>query len=98
MDSLSREVSVRELRADLKDVLGSVAYGGRRIGVTRNGTLAAVIVSVEDLENLERYEIAAASPGIRRTRPTEMVTLNLVQLRREVAKRRAQPYPPTPDP
>jgi prevent-host-death family protein len=86
MDSLSREVSVRELRADLKDVLGSVAYGGRRIGVTRNGTLTAVIISVEDLETLERHELAAEATGSRRTAPTEMVTLDLSQLRREVAQ------------
>lgn len=33
-------------------------YAGERIGVTRNGKLAAVLVSVEDLEALEAFEEA----------------------------------------
>jgi PHD/YefM family antitoxin component YafN of YafNO toxin-antitoxin module len=33
-------------------------YGGERICVTRNGKLAAVVVSVEDLEALEAFEMA----------------------------------------
>ena len=39
MESLTREVSTRELRAELSDVLGRVMYAGERIGVTRNGRL-----------------------------------------------------------
>lgn len=87
MNSVSREVSVRELRTDLKDVLGSVAYGGRRIGVTRNGTLTAVIVSVQDLETLEQHKFEAEETASRQSAPTELVTLDLSQLRREVAQR-----------
>lgn len=37
MDSVSREVTTRELRDRLSEVLGRVMYGGERIGVTRNG-------------------------------------------------------------
>ena len=33
-------------------------YAGERIGVTRNGKLAAVLVSVSDLEALEAFEDA----------------------------------------
>jgi|GEM_PF-3539284 len=33
-------------------------YGGERICVTRNGKLAAVVVSVEDLEALGSFEMA----------------------------------------
>ena len=33
-------------------------YAGERIGVTRNGKLAAVVVSVDDLEALEAFEMA----------------------------------------
>ena len=33
-------------------------YGGERIGVTRNGKLAAVVVSIADLEALEAFEMA----------------------------------------
>ena len=53
MDTLSSEVTTRELRSHLSDVLGRTMYGRERIGVTRNGKLAAVLVSVEDLETLE---------------------------------------------
>ncbi|MCW2584093.1 MAG: hypothetical protein JWQ53_2883 [Klenkia sp.] len=39
-------------------VLGRAMYGGERIGVTRNGTLAAVVVGVADLEDLDALEMA----------------------------------------
>ncbi len=58
MDTLSSEVTTRELRSHLSDVLGRTMYGRERIGVTRNGKLAAVLVSVEDLETLEALEMA----------------------------------------
>lgn len=52
------EASTRELRSQLSDVLGRTMYAGERIGVTRNGKLAAVMVSVADLEALEEFEMA----------------------------------------
>lgn len=52
------EISTRDLRSQLSDVLGRAQYGGERIGVTRNGKLAAVVVSVADLEALEAFEMA----------------------------------------
>lgn len=58
MDTLSTEVSTRELRAQLSDVLGRAMYAGERIGITRNGKLAAVVVSTADLEALEEFEMA----------------------------------------
>lgn len=58
MDTVTGEVSARELRAQLSDVLGRAMYAGERIGVTRNGKLAAVIVSVADVETLEEFEMA----------------------------------------
>lgn len=58
MDTLSGEITTRELRSQLSDVLGRAMYAGERIGVTRNGKLAAVVVSVEDLEALEAFEMA----------------------------------------
>lgn len=33
-------------------------YAGERIGVTRNGKLAAVVIGVADLETLEEFEMA----------------------------------------
>lgn len=58
MATVSNEVTTRELRNQLSDVLGRAMYAGERIGVTRNGKLAAVVVSVADLEALEAFEMA----------------------------------------
>lgn len=57
MATVSNQVSTRELRNQLSDVLGRAMYEGERIGVTRNGKLAAVVVSVADLEALEAFEM-----------------------------------------
>ncbi|MCL2802635.1 MAG: type II toxin-antitoxin system Phd/YefM family antitoxin [Micrococcales bacterium] len=56
MVSVTRQVSTRELRAGVSEVIGRVMYGYERIGITRNGKLAAVMISVEDLEDLEAAE------------------------------------------
>ena len=58
MTPVSDEVTTRELRTHLSDVLGRAMYAGERIGVTRNGKLAAVVISVDDLEALEAFEMA----------------------------------------
>lgn len=58
METVTSEVSTRELRAQLSDVLGRAMYAGERIGVTRNGKLAAVVVGVADLDTLEEFEMA----------------------------------------
>ena len=58
METVTSEVTTRELRGNLADVLGRTMYAGERIGVTRNGKLAAVLVSVSDLEALEAFEDA----------------------------------------
>lgn len=57
MESTTSEVTTRELRGQLSDVLGRVMHGDERIGVTRHGKLAAVLVSVSDLEALEAFEM-----------------------------------------
>jgi prevent-host-death family protein len=56
--ALSGTVSTRELRQDLAGVLGRASYGHERVGITRNGKLAAVVISVDDLEALEAFEMA----------------------------------------
>lgn len=50
-------MTTRELRNRLSEVLSRARYGGERIGVTRNGKLAAVVVSVGDLQALEDFEM-----------------------------------------
>lgn len=52
------QVSTRQLREHLSDVLSRAMYAGERIGVTRNGKLSAVVISVEDLAALEAFEMA----------------------------------------
>lgn len=58
MESTTGKITTRELRGQLSDVLGRVMHGGERIGVTRHGRLAAVLVSVADLEALEAFEMS----------------------------------------
>lgn len=58
MDSVSSSVSARELRTELSSIVGRVAFGHERIGLTRNGKLTAVVIGVEDLELLEQLEDA----------------------------------------
>jgi len=58
MDTVTTEVSTRELRSRLSDVIGRTMYGGERVGITRNGKLAAVMIGVDDLELLEEFEMA----------------------------------------
>jgi len=58
MRTISRSVSARELRDGLSEVVGRVSYTHERVGVTRHGKLAAVVISVEDLELLEQFEEA----------------------------------------
>ena len=56
MPDVTKTVTTRELRASIADVIGRVRYGQERIGITNNGKLAAVVISVEDLEDLEAAE------------------------------------------
>ncbi len=58
MDTLSGLVSAQELRQNPSTALDRVQFAGERIGVTRNGKLAAVIVCVTDVEALAAYEDA----------------------------------------
>ncbi len=56
MNTLDRSVTTRALREGLSDVVGRASYSRERIGVTRNGKLAAVVIGPEDLALLERLE------------------------------------------
>jgi len=56
MNTITRSVPSKELRDALADILGGVAYGSERVGVTRHGKLTAVVISVDDLELLEQLE------------------------------------------
>lgn len=86
MDTVSGEVSTRELRSRLSDVLGRTMYAGERIGVTRNGKLAAVMVSVADLEALEAFEMAQDVAAYREAKASDDgVRVTLDELRADLA-------------
>lgn len=83
---MEREVTTRELRSQLSDVLGRTMYAGERIGVTRNGKLAAVIVSVADLEALEEFEMAQDVAAYREAMQSDDgARVSLDELRAELA-------------
>ena len=85
VETITREVSTRELRSQLSDVLGRAMYAGERIGVTRNGKLAAVVVGVEDLEALEAYEMDQDIAAYRRSKEEDDGTrISLAELRAEL--------------
>lgn len=56
MVTLNSWVSARELRDGLAAVVGRASYGHERVGITRHGKLAAVVIGVDDLELLEQFE------------------------------------------
>ena len=86
MDTVTNEVSTRELRAQLSDVLGRAMYAGERIGVTRNGKLDAVVISVADLEALEAFEMAHDVAAYREAKAADDGTrVTLDELRGELA-------------
>lgn len=86
MDTLSSEVSTRELRSQLSDVLGRAMYAGERIGVTRNGRLAAVVVSVADFEALEEFEMERDRAAYRQAKAEDDGgRISLDELRAELA-------------
>jgi prevent-host-death family protein len=86
MDTVTSEVSTRELRSQLSDVIGRTMYAGERIGVTRNGKLAAVVVSVADLEALEAFEMAQDVAAYREAKASDDGTrVTLDELRADLA-------------
>lgn len=87
MDTVTNEVTTRELRSQLSDVLGRAMYAGERIGVTRNGKLAAVVISVEDLEALEAFELAHDLAAYREAKKADDGSrVTLEELRAELAQ------------
>lgn len=85
VDFTIRRVTTRELRDGLSDVIGSIMYGHERVGITRHGKLAAVLVSADDLALLEDLEAARDADELRGAKADDdggRVTLD--ELRREL--------------
>ena len=86
MNTISRNVPSKDLRDNLADVLGGVAYGSERVGVTRHGKLTAVVISVDDLELLEELEAARDAAEFEAARAADDGgRVSLDELRAEVA-------------
>jgi len=91
---MSKTVPVRELRAELSQVIDQVADLREHVIVTRHGRPAAVLVPVDEYEALEETAeilsdaetMAAIDEGRREVERGETVTLE--DLRRELQSRR----------
>ena len=85
MDTLTSQVTTRVLRSKLSDVLSRVQYAGERIGATRNGKLAAVIVNIADAEKLEALDMAQDVPAYREAQQSDDGhRISLAELRQEL--------------
>ncbi len=78
-----RTVSATEAKDKFSDLLRSAEYNQERIIIERSGRPAAVLISVGDLEFLERvedhfafYEIEQALKKSKRSRPIERVIVD----------------------
>jgi prevent-host-death family protein len=87
MVSLSGSVSARDLRDDLASVVGRASFGHERVGITRHGKLAAVVIGVDDLELLEELETARDAAEFAAARAADDGSrVSLAQLRTELGE------------
>lgn len=87
MQTLSESVTTRQLREELADVLGRASYGRERVGITRHGKLTAVVISVDDLESLEAYEMAQDVAELKAAKKADDGTrVGLAELRAELER------------
>ena len=87
MNTVISEVTTRELRGNLSDVLSRAEYANERIGVTRNGKLAAVIINPADAETLEAFEMSQDVAAYRAAKKSDDGRrVSLAELRRELGQ------------
>lgn len=92
--SMAKTVPVRELRSNLSSLLDDVSDRRDHVLVTRNGTLAAALVPIDEYEALEETAevlsdpdaLSALESGLAELERGETVTL--AELRSELADRR----------
>lgn len=58
-----KKVSAAEAKAKLSSLVAEVAFGGQHVVIERRGRPLAALVSMEDLERLERDEERPAARG-----------------------------------
>lgn len=59
MAHTTSNLSVGELKDSLSAAINQASFGHERVGITKHGKLAAVLIGVEDLELLEALEDAS---------------------------------------
>jgi prevent-host-death family protein len=69
--TLTESVTTRQLREDLASVIGRAGYAHERVGITRHGKLAAVVIGVDDLEALEAFEMARDVEELRKAKAAD---------------------------
>ncbi len=74
---MDRLIGMAEAKSKLADLVGQVAYGGKRFVLERRGRPMAVLIGVEEFERLKERAAAAAtstpsplSPQLRRRQET----------------------------
>jgi prevent-host-death family protein len=90
---VAKSVPIRELRANLSQLVNEVAERRDHVLVTRNGRPAAALVPIDEYEALEETAeimadpdaLAAIEAGLGEVERGETVTLD--ELRRELAER-----------
>jgi prevent-host-death family protein len=91
MVMIDASVSARELRDALSSVVGRAEFGHERVGITRHGKLAAVVIGVEDLELLEELESASDATEFAAARAADDGTrVSLADLGERTTSRRRQ--------
>lgn len=58
-----------EVKARLSELVNRVAYGDERVVIVRRGKPVAALISVEDLNRLEKAEMAEAGAADRKDHP-----------------------------
>lgn len=62
------QVGIKEIRDNLADTLNKVAYAGERVVLARRGKGVAALVSMEDLDLLEKMEDEADLKAAKKAR------------------------------
>ena len=92
---MSRTVPVRELRADLANLLDQVADRREHVVVTRHGRPAAVLIPVDEYDALEETAEILSDPDTLAALDAGLAdidagaTVSLAHLREQLAARRA---------
>lgn len=90
METITREVTARQLRSELATFVNEAAYGNGRIALHRYGTLVAVLIGVDDFQKLRRFEAAPDSRERETLDEWAARTVEEDRLRREEEAREAR--------